>query len=56
MLDVGCDRNGIEQAIRQQLDHGPYEPDHVYGDGNAGAKIAEVLKDFEFQLQKQITY
>jgi UDP-hydrolysing UDP-N-acetyl-D-glucosamine 2-epimerase len=56
VVDVGYDRDEIEKAICQQLDHGHYKPDYIYGNGNAGAKIAAILKDFKFDLQKQITY
>ena len=55
-LDVGYDRQEIIRAIQKQLDHGPYEPDHRYGDGKAGRKILEVLKNFNFTIQKRITY
>ena len=33
----------LEEAIRGQIDHGPYEPDFTYGDGTAGQKIAKIL-------------
>jgi UDP-hydrolysing UDP-N-acetyl-D-glucosamine 2-epimerase len=56
VLDVGYDHREIEDAIRQQLQHGSYEPDYIYGDGNAGEKIAETLHSFEFRLQKKISY
>lgn len=56
VLDVGYDRNEITEAIRKQLDHGPYEPDYLYGDGKAGLKIAQIIKSFEFNIQKKISY
>jgi UDP-hydrolysing UDP-N-acetyl-D-glucosamine 2-epimerase len=56
VLDVDYDCHQIEEAIRKQLHHGPYEPNHVYGDGKAGYKIATVIKDFEFKIQKRIVY
>lgn len=34
----------IGQAIRDQIAHGTYPSDRLYGDGNAGQQIAEVLR------------
>jgi len=56
VIDVGYDREQIKHSILQQLDHGPYEPDFLYGDGRAGIQIVEVLSNFEFNIQKRITY
>ncbi len=56
VVDVGYDRAEIVAAIRRQIDHGPYEPDYLYGDGKAGARIVQNLAEFEFTLQKSITY
>jgi UDP-hydrolysing UDP-N-acetyl-D-glucosamine 2-epimerase len=56
VIDVGYDQREIAEAVRRQLAHGRYEPDHVYGDGKAGAKVVEVLRTFRFNLQKQIAY
>ncbi len=56
VIDVGYDKNEITEAVRRQLQHGPYEPDHVYGDGHAAEKIVNVLAEFQFKLQKLITY
>ena len=55
-IDVGYNGSEIEAAIRRQLEHGPYEPDHLYGDGGAGIKIVETLKRYDFKIQKRITY
>jgi UDP-N-acetylglucosamine 2-epimerase len=43
VIDVPHDATQIAAAIRQQVAHGRYEPSSLYGDGDAGAKIAEVL-------------
>jgi UDP-hydrolysing UDP-N-acetyl-D-glucosamine 2-epimerase len=56
VLDVDYDSTSIEAAIRQQLAHGHYEPAHIYGDGGAGERIAQILATCELQIQKQITY
>lgn len=56
VIDVGYDRTEIVAAVRRQIEHGRYEPDHLYGDGYAAEKIVEVLRSAEFMIQKQITY
>ena len=56
VIDVGYDRAEIVSAVQRQIDHGPYEPDHLYGDGKAGDRIVQHLAEFEFTLQKSITY
>ena len=56
VIDVDHDRHQIVAAIQQQLAHGPYEMEPIYGDGHAGERIAEILSDAEFTIQKRITY
>ncbi len=56
VVDVGYDHREIAEAVRHQLQHGPYEPDHVYGDGHAAEKIVAILCSFEFNVQKTIAY
>jgi hypothetical protein len=43
VLDVPCERERIHMAIREQLSHGRYPSSPLYGTGDAGTKIAEVL-------------
>jgi UDP-hydrolysing UDP-N-acetyl-D-glucosamine 2-epimerase len=56
VIDVDYDQNQIRNAILRQIDHGSYSPDHFYGDGNAGYKMVEILRDFEFKIQKRMSY
>ena len=56
LIDVPYDRHAIVAAVRHQLRHGPYPPAHLYGDGSAGAKIADVLARTPLQVQKRIQY
>ncbi|MBI9074125.1 MAG: UDP-N-acetylglucosamine 2-epimerase (hydrolyzing) [Desulfatibacillum sp.] len=56
ILDVGYDKNAIKDAIKAQLAHGRYEPNHMWGDGKAGGKMLAILKDYDFTIQKRITY
>lgn len=57
VIDVEHHCDAIRDAIRQQIEHGPYASDATYGDGNAGRRIAEVLATMgPVTIQKRITY
>jgi UDP-hydrolysing UDP-N-acetyl-D-glucosamine 2-epimerase len=56
VIDVAHDRSVIVDAIRRQLAHGPYPTAHMYGDGRAGGRIAEVLARTPLHVQKRIQY
>lgn len=46
----------IEQAVLHQLANGPYPAASLFGDGNAGARIAEILAKAKFKIQKRLHY
>lgn len=51
------ERDSIRDAIEDQLKHGRYERESLYGDGNAGCRIADILSSIEVEgVQKTITY
>jgi UDP-hydrolysing UDP-N-acetyl-D-glucosamine 2-epimerase len=56
VLDVDYGAEAIYAGIRRQLETGKRPRDHMYGEGIAGAKIAEVLAGFQPPIQKVITY
>ena len=56
VIDADWDVDNITNAIGYQIDHGHYPSDPLYGDGNAGTKIADILAVFEPTIQKRITY
>jgi UDP-hydrolysing UDP-N-acetyl-D-glucosamine 2-epimerase len=56
VVDVGYDRGAIADAVRTQVEHGPYETEPIYGDGHAGERIAEILAGAELSIHKRITY
>lgn len=56
IMDVDYDSQSIVKAIQKQLEHGHYTPNHAWGDGMAGEKIVNILRKFNFTIQKQITY
>lgn len=57
VIDADYEAESIVSAIRLQLAHGRYESDHLFGDGNSGAKIAELLRDLPLpKTQKTLAY
>lgn len=44
----------IAQAIRAQLQHGRYEPDDLFGAGDAGALIADVLAEVDLVKARSV--
>jgi UDP-N-acetylglucosamine 2-epimerase/N-acetylmannosamine kinase len=56
VLDCAYDKNQIMDSIKQQVLHGHYAPDHLYGDAKAGEKIADVLASIPLRFHKTITY
>jgi UDP-hydrolysing UDP-N-acetyl-D-glucosamine 2-epimerase len=56
VLDVSYDRGEIAGAIRQHLGNGSYPCDPIYGDGNAGNRIAELLATVPLTIEKRLTY
>ena len=56
VLDVGHNRAEIVAGIRAQLAHGRYASDHLYGDGGAGPRIADILARVPLTVQKRLTY
>lgn len=56
VVDVGYDREAIRSAIEAQRAHGPFLPDHLYGDGRAGARIAEHLAVAPLTVEKRLCY
>lgn len=56
VMDVGYDRFEIADAIRKQIANGKYRRSFVYGTGQAGEKIAEILATVNVQVQKRLSY
>jgi UDP-hydrolysing UDP-N-acetyl-D-glucosamine 2-epimerase len=56
VLDVPHSADDIKDAILRQIEHGRYDSQNLYGAGDSGQQIAEVLVDYEFNIQKRITY
>lgn len=56
VLDVPNEAKQIEDALRAQVRHGRYTSEHMYGDGKAGPRIAELLATAPLDIAKQISY
>ncbi len=56
VVHTGCDANEIEAAIRLQLKHGRYPRSPLFGNGDAGRKIADILATAELIIQKRLAY
>jgi len=56
VINTNSDRHEIKAAIERQLAHGKYQNAGIYGNGNAGIRIAEILSESDPSIQKTITY
>ena len=56
VLDVGYDSRETADAIQRHLGNGRYERDMLYGDGTAGARIAERVATTPLCVQKRLGY
>ncbi len=56
VVDVGYDRAQIVEAVKRQIAHGRYPSDHLYGDGEAGPRIASVIATASLKVQKRLHY
>ncbi len=56
VMDSAPEENAIYEAIKKQIEHGPYPSEPIYGDGHAGERIADILSKTEVPVQKRIVY
>lgn len=56
VIDVGYEKDAILAAARQQIKSGRRDGDKLYGDGNAGKNIANVLAEAPLSIEKMLTY
>jgi UDP-N-acetylglucosamine 2-epimerase len=56
VIDVGHDRAAIAGAIREHMGREKPRRDHLYGDGQAGRRIADCLATAELTVEKRLTY
>jgi len=57
VIDVPHNTKAIGEAIQNCLgEEGLLDPEHIYGDGNAGRRIAEAIASWEPSFRKTLTY
>ena len=56
VINVNHDSIEIYNAISKQLNHGKYQKSTLFGDGNSGKRIAEILSNVNPKIQKRISY
>ena len=56
VVDVDYDRSEIAGAIRGQVEHGQFEHEPIYGSGDAGEKIADILAARPLSIHKRMTF
>jgi UDP-N-acetylglucosamine 2-epimerase len=56
VLDVGYDSRETADAIQRHLSNGRYPKDSLYGDGTAGARIAERIATTPLCVEKRLGY
>ncbi len=56
VVDVSYDEVAIKDAIQSQVSNSKDLKSTIYGDGNSGAEIAEILAKIELRFHKTITY
>ena len=57
VVDAISDTNDIVAKVSEQLAHGPYKMEDIYGDGRAGQRIAQIFSELDsIQVQKTITF
>jgi UDP-hydrolysing UDP-N-acetyl-D-glucosamine 2-epimerase len=56
VFDVAYNRTEILEGIRRQIANGRYPSDHMYGNGDAGRRIAESLAHAPLTIEKRLAY
>ena len=56
VIDVDYDRAAITDAIRLHLQNGHGHSDNIYGDGDAGQRIADLLATLPLSVEKRLAY
>lgn len=54
VMDVDHVKEEIQGAVHKQLAHGRYPSSGLYGKGDAGQRIAEVLGELELKIEKRL--
>jgi UDP-hydrolysing UDP-N-acetyl-D-glucosamine 2-epimerase len=55
-INTDYNHQEIEDAIRHHIKNGHFPSDTLYGDGQAGDRIADILADVDINIQKKLMY
>jgi UDP-hydrolysing UDP-N-acetyl-D-glucosamine 2-epimerase len=55
-INTDYNHQEIEDAIRHHIKNGRFPSDTLYGDGQAGDRIADILADVDINIQKKLMY
>lgn len=53
---AGYKQEDILSKVKYQLEHGYYDPEHIFGHGDAGKIIADYLATVKLDIHKRMTY
>lgn len=56
VVHVDYDAKEIEKAVKKQMEKGKFERSTLFGDGQAGERIAKILSEAEISIQKKLYY
>ena len=56
VIDTENNIKEIRKAIDKQISNGKYPAEPIYGDGNAGKKIAKILSEVDLLIEKKLRY
>ena len=56
VLDVPYEKAEIKKAVQSQLDNPQNQKSSIYGNGDSGKKIADILAEIKLRFHKTITY
>ncbi len=52
VIDANYEYENIKKSIEKQIEHGKYESEYIYGNGDAGKNIVKILETIEVGVQK----
>ena len=55
-INTDYNHQEIEDAIRHHINNGRYPSDTLYGNGQAGERIADILADVDMNIKKKLMY
>ncbi len=56
VVHVDHDAGKIEAVAHMQIAHGPSARNDMFGDGKAGQRIADILREAVLGIQKRLSY